>query len=111
MMKEIKAYIRPALVHRVIEALKQGGATNISMIRVKGLGLLEDPQSKEYDADSIERSSEMVKLEIVSRDSDVDQYVQLIQQFAHTGNAGDGLVYITDVERTIKLRTGEEGIL
>ncbi|MBI5463915.1 MAG: P-II family nitrogen regulator [Ignavibacteriales bacterium] len=111
MMKEIKAYIRPALAHRVIEVLKQAGATNISMMRVKGLGLLEDPQNKEYDAESVERSSEMVKLEIVLKDSDVDRYVQLIKEFAHTGNVGDGLVYVTDVERTIKLRTGEEGIL
>jgi len=111
MMKEIKAYIRPALAHRVIEALKQGGATNFSMTHVKGLSLLEDPQTKEYDAESVERSSEMVKLEIVSKDSDVDRYVQLINKSAHTSNAGDGLVCVTDVERTINLRTGEEGIL
>ena len=110
-MKEIKAYIRPALTHRVIEALKQAGVTNMSILRVKGLGLLEDPQNEQYDAEFIEQSSDVMKLEIVSDDAKANQYLQIIKELAHTGNAGDGLIYVTDVQRTVKIRTGEEGTL
>ena len=110
-MKEIKAYIRPALTHRVIEALKQAGVTNISILLVKGLGLLEDPQNEQYDAEFIEQSSDVMKLEIVSDDAKATRYLQIIKELAHTGNAGDGLIYVTDVQRTVKIRTGEEGTL
>ena len=95
----------------MIEALKQAGVTNISILRVKGLGLLEDPQNERYDAEFIEQSSDVVKLEIVSENAESDHYVEIIRQFAHTGNAGDGLIYLTHIERTVKIRTGEEGTL
>lgn len=109
-MKEIKAYIRPALAHRVIEAVKNAGATNISAIHVKGLGLFEDPQSKQYDAEFIEQSSDVLKLEIICIDAEVEQYVGAIKANAHTGQSGDGAIFVSEVERAVKIKTGEEGL-
>ena len=109
-MKEINAYIRPAIAHGVIEALKKEGATNISIAHVKGLGLLEDPASEQYDAEFIEQSSVVLKLEIICAASEAPRYLQVIQQNAHTGKAGDGVVFVTNVEKAIKIRTGEEGV-
>lgn len=109
-MKEIKAYVRPALAHRVIEALRQEGVSNISLVRIKGIGLFEDPQRQEYDLEFIEKSSDMVKLEIICNDAEADRFAHVIMQQAHTGKPGDGLIFITNVQRTIKIKTGEEGI-
>ncbi len=109
-MKEIKAYIRPVLAHKVIEALKREGVTNISIAHVKGLGLLEDPASVQYNTEFIEQSSVVLKLEIICDAPDAAHYVQVIQENAHTGKAGDGAIFVTNVETATEIRTGEEGV-
>ncbi|HLA68343.1 MAG TPA: P-II family nitrogen regulator [Bacteroidota bacterium] len=109
-MKEIKAYVRPSLAHRVIEALKQAGATNLSIAHVKGIGLFEDPQTEEYDLEFIEKSSDVLKLEIICSSSDAERYVEVIGKHAQTGKSGDGAIFVTTVERSLKIKTGEEGI-
>jgi nitrogen regulatory protein P-II 1 len=50
-----------------------------------------------------------LKLEIVVRDEDVDRVVKAILEAARTGEVGDGKVFVTDVERAYRIRTGEEG--
>lgn len=110
-MKEIKAYIRPAVAHRVIEALRESGVSNISVVHVKGIGLFEDPQQEEYDLEFIEKSSNMLKLEIICNDAEADRFAQVIKDQAHTGKPGDGAIFITGVQRAIKIKTGEEGIV
>lgn len=109
-MKEIKAYIRPALAHRVIEALKQAGVNNLSAVHVKGIGLFEDPKTEEYDLEFIEKSSDVVKLEIICSDSDANRYTRILAQEAKTGEPGDGAIFVTNVEHAIKIKTGEGGI-
>ena len=93
-MNEIKAYIRPALGHRVIRALKAAGVTNISAAHVKGIGLFEDPLTEHYDPEIIEKSSDMIKLEIICMENDVDRIIDVLKLNAHTGNSGDGAIYI-----------------
>ncbi|MBI5474940.1 MAG: P-II family nitrogen regulator [Ignavibacteriae bacterium] len=109
-MDEIKAYIRPALGHRVIQALKTAGVTNISAAHVKGIGLFEDPRTEEYDAEVIEKSSDMLKLEIICMQTDVERFVDAIKQHAHTGNSGDGAIFVSPVGQAIRIKTGEEGL-
>ncbi len=110
-MNEIKAYIRPALGHRVIEALKSSGVTNLSVLHVKGIGLFEDPLTEEYDAEVIEKSSDMLKLEIICMETDVERFVDAIKQNAHTGKSGDGAIFVSPVARAIRIKTGEEGLV
>ena len=110
-MNEIKAYVRPALGHRVIRALKAAGVTNLSAVHVKGIGLFEDPLTEEYDAEVIEKSSDMLKLEIICMQTDVDRFVDAIKQYAHTGKAGDGAIFVSSVGRAIRIKTGEEGLV
>lgn len=109
-MNEIKAYIRPALGHKVIEALKSSGATNLSVLHVKGIGLFQDPLTEEYDAEFVERNSDMLKLEIICMQTDVERFVDVIKQNAHTGKSGDGAIFVSAVARAIKIKTGEEGL-
>ena len=110
-MNEIKAYIRPALGHKVIGALKAAGVTNLSVIHAKGIGVFEDPQTEEYDAEIIEKSSDLLKVEIICRSADVERYVDAIKQNAHTGKPGDGAIFVSAVERAVKIKTGEEGLV
>ncbi len=110
-MNEIKAYIRPALGHRVIEALKAAGVTNLSAVHVKGIGLFEDPLTEEYDAEIIEKSSDMLKLEIICMQTDVEQFIDAIKQNAHTGKPGDGAIFVSPIGRAIRIKTGEEGLV
>lgn len=109
-MNEIKAYIRPALGHKVISAMKAAGVTNLSVFHAKGIGVFEDPRTEEYDPEMIEKSSDMLKIEIICRKEDVDRFVDLIKQHAHTGNAGDGAIFISPVSRAIRIKTGEDGL-
>ena len=109
-MNEIKAYIRPALGYQVIRALKAAGMRNLSLLHVKGIGTLEDPLTEEYDAEVIEKSSDMLKIEIICTSHDVETFVGIIKQFAQTGKPGDGAIFISTIGRAVKIRTGEEGL-
>lgn len=109
-MKEIKAYIRPEISHRVIEQLKIDGATNISIVKVKGLGLFEDPTTEKYDMEFIEKSSDMFKLELICRDDEEEKFIEAIKQKAYTGKPGDGAIFVADIQKGIKISKGKEGI-
>lgn len=110
-MNEIKAYIRPALGHKVIAALKASGVTNLSVVHVKGIGLFEDPLTEAFDAEVIEKSSDMLKLEIICIQTDVGKFVDVIKQHARTGKSGDGAIFVSSVACAIRIKTGEEGLV
>jgi len=109
-MKEIKAYIRPEISHRVIEQLKINGATNISIAKVKGLGLFEDPTSEKYDIEFIEKSSDILKLELVCLDEEEEKFTVVIKREAYTGKPGDGAIFVTNIQKAIKISKDKEGI-
>ncbi len=99
-MKEIKAIIQPFMLERVINALHQiKGLPAVTISAVHGL--------------SVERGAfdevAKTKLEIMVPDEQVEQLVEVIQKAAHTGNPGDGRIFVLPVEMTVKIRTGERG--
>lgn len=102
-MKEIKAYIRPEISHRVIEQLKNNGATNISVVKVKGLGLFEDPSSEKYDMEFIEKSSDIYKLELICLDEEEEKFTEVIRSEAYTGKPGDGAIFVANIQKAIKI--------
>lgn len=110
-MKEIKATIQPFMLSKVINALKEleglPGVTVDSEVKGFGKSRAEDAQHKVVE-DFVEYSKK-VKLEIVVADYLVEAVVQTIQTHAHTGNPGDGRIFISTVDDVIKIRTGERG--
>ncbi len=104
-MKEIKAYIRPERIDAVVHALEDAGFSNMTIIDVAALGELCDPERVKYSIEFVERHSRIVKLEIVVADVDVDRVVRLIMEHAHTGWAGDGMVYVTPVDAAYRIRS------
>lgn len=109
-MKEVKAFIRCKKAEAVIAALEDEGISDITLIDVMGLGqhLMDTTQAK-YSIKCVEKYSEVAKIEIVCRDDEVHMIVETIRTTAHTGLKGDGMIYISPVEITVKIRTGAVG--
>ncbi|MDW6001609.1 nitrogen regulatory protein P-II [Vibrio mangrovi] len=107
-MKKIEAIIKPFKLDDVREALADVGITGMTVSEVKGFGRqkghTELYRGAEYMVDFLPK----VKLEIVVSSDVVDQCVDAIIETAQTGKIGDGKIFITEVERVIRIRTGEE---
>ncbi|EKF9625440.1 nitrogen regulatory protein P-II [Vibrio cholerae] len=107
-MKKIEAIIKPFKLDDVREALAEVGITGMTVSEVKGFGRqkghTELYRGAEYMVDFLPK----VKLEIVVTDDVTDRCVDTIIETAQTGKIGDGKIFITNVERVVRIRTGEE---
>lgn len=109
-MKEIKAIIRPfKLDEVVIELRKISGLPGITISEIKGFGKSRINAIDETNTNGLNEFVAMVKLELVIDNHLVDEVIEKIQRIAHTGNKGDGKIFIVDVDDTIKIRTAERG--
>ncbi|HPX73390.1 MAG TPA: P-II family nitrogen regulator [Methanoregulaceae archaeon] len=107
-MKMIKAVIRPERLEFVKKALENNGIYGMTVIAVEGRGD-QKGISLQYRGGAINVDMiPKVQLEIVVKDCEVDLVLQAICQSARTGKMGDGRIFVIPVERSIKVRTGEE---
>ena len=108
-MKKIEAIIKPFKMEDVKEALAEVGIEGMTVSEVKGFGRqkghTEIYRGSEYTVDFLPK----VKIELVVSDAMVSKAVQAITTAAKTGKIGDGKVWITEVSRVVRIRTGEEG--
>ncbi|MEY3616373.1 MAG: nitrogen regulatory protein [Actinomycetota bacterium] len=108
-MKLITAIIKPFKLDVVKDALKAVNITGITVSEVRGFGRqgghVETYRGAEYKVDFIPK----VRLEMVVDDPAADAVVDVIVKSAGSGNIGDGKVWVTDVSRVVRIRTGEEG--
>lgn len=105
-MKEIKAIIRPHLLDAVLEALRtHPKLPGVTVSTVRGFGRTVGRANG--DAPVQYGTTAMAKLECVVNDDEVDTVVDLIQEAAHTGNPGDGKIFVYDVPFALKIRTGQ----
>ena len=107
-MKLIKAFVRSGRAIQVVQALEQLGAPGISVSRVHGVGYGYDPRMFTSGSNEINASPEVAKLEIVCHDDEADSLIDAIATAGRTGSAGDGIVFVTSVERAVRIRTGED---
>ncbi|WP_448246029.1 P-II family nitrogen regulator [Thalassotalea agariperforans] len=107
-MKKIDAIIKPFKMDDVREALSAIGITGMTMSEVKGFGRqkghTELYRGAEYQVDFLPK----IKIEIVVADEDVERCLNAIAESANTKKIGDGKIFVTNVERVIRIRTGEE---
>jgi len=84
---------------------------DITVVKVDALGNLVDPDEARYHLlrKYLEKYSTVSKIEIVCRDDEVDRFVEVIRDFARTGERGDGRVFVGEIVRTVQIRTGKEG--
>lgn len=108
-MKKIEAIIRPEKLEAVVDKLNELGYAGLNYTEVQGhgrqKGLKEIFRGREYDIKFIPK----VKIEIVSKDEQVEKIVEAIVTTANTGQIGDGKIFISDVADVIRVRTRERG--
>lgn len=107
-MKKIEAIIKPFKLDDVREALAEVGISGMTVSEVKGFGRqkghTELYRGAEYMVDFLPK----VKIDIVVSDDIVDTCVDTIVRVAQTGKIGDGKIFISDISRVIRIRTGEQ---
>ncbi|MFS8810791.1 P-II family nitrogen regulator [Synechococcus sp. R65.1] len=106
-MKKIEAIIRPFKLDEVKVALVNAGIVGMTVTEVRGFGRqkgqTERYRGSEYTVEFLQK----LKVEIVVEDDLVDTVVEKLIAAARTGEIGDGKIFISPVEKTIRIRTGE----
>ena len=106
-MKKIEAIVKPFKLDEVREALSEVGVTGLTVTEVKGFGRQKGHTELYRGAEYVVDFLPKVKIEVVVKDGDVDRCVDAIVNAARTGKIGDGKIFITSVERVVRIRTGE----
>lgn len=108
-MKKIEAIIKPFKLDEVKDALNDIGIVGMTISEVRGFGRQKGHKElfrgSEYVIDLLPK----VKIEVVVNDDMADKVVETIMKTARTGNIGDGKIFVSNLESTYRIRTGEEG--
>jgi nitrogen regulatory protein P-II 1 len=108
-MKLVTAVVKPHRIEEVKEALREIGVSGLTTTDVEGLGRqrghTEVYRGAEYQVDFVPK----VRVDVVVDDDGVDEVVDAIAGAARTGKIGDGKLWVTDVDRVMRIRTGEMG--
>ena len=108
-MKKVEAIIKPFKLDEVKEQLNEIGVKGITVTEVKGFGRqkghIELYRGAEYIVDFLPK----IKMEIVMSDGLLNAAISTIVKAAHTGRIGDGKIFVTNIEDTVRIRTGERG--
>ena len=107
-MKQITAILKPFKLEEVREALAECGVTGLTVTEVKGFGRQKGHTELYRGAEYVVDFLPKVKVEIVVKTDDVERCVDAIVLAARTGKIGDGKIFVTSVERVVRIRTGEE---
>ena len=108
-MKLITAIIKPFKVEEVRTALDEIGISGMTMTEVKGFGRQKGHTELYRGAEYIVDFLPKVKIEIVVDDELVDSALECIEESAKTGRIGDGKIFVSSIEKAIRIRTGEKG--
>ena len=107
-MKLVTAFVKPHKLDEVKDALQGLGVQGLTVSEVKGYGRqrghTEVYRGAEYTVEFVPK----VQLDVLVADGQVDDVIDAIVQHARTGQVGDGKVYVTGVDRIVRIRTGEE---
>jgi len=108
-MKKIEAIIKPFKLDDVREALSEIGISGMTAIEVKGFGRQKGHTELYRGAEYVIDFLPKVMIQIVVRDEQVDICIETISKAARTGKIGDGKIFVSDVDKVVRIRTGEEG--
>lgn len=108
-MKKIEAIIKPFKLDEVKDQLNEKGAFGITVSEVKGFGRqkghTELYRGAEYTVDFLPKT----KLEIIIRDDQLEEIIDVVTKAAQTGRIGDGKIFVSDLVDVIRIRTEERG--
>jgi len=109
MLHLVTAIIKPHRLEEVKEALRAAGVQGMTATEVRGFGRqgghTETYRGAEYKIDFLPK----VRLEVLTGSEDAERVAKIIADAARTGQIGDGKIWITPVDRAVRIRTGEMG--
>ena len=111
-MQEIKAYIRRSQVNQVVDKLGKAGAPGITIAEIHPVGYGYEPKYFTPPFGQMFKPFgpfEIVRLEVVCADADVEQFIQVVLEAGCTGIKGDGMIFVSEVSRAIRIRDGSSG--
>ena len=108
-VKKLEAIIKPFKLDEVKEALQDLGVQGLSVIEVKGFGRQKGHTELYRGAEYVVDFLPKVKIEVVLDDDQVDGAIEAIVQAAKTDKIGDGKIFVSSIEQSIRIRTGETG--
>ncbi len=108
-MKKIEAIIKPFKLDELKDKLNEIGIKGMTVTEVKGFGRQKGHTELYRGAEYVVDFLPKIKLEIVVPDKLTDTVVETIAKTAHTGRIGDGKIFVSSLEDTVRIRTGERG--
>jgi nitrogen regulatory protein P-II 1 len=108
-VKLVTAVVKPFKLDEVKVALKSAGVTGMTVGQVRGFGRqgghIEIYRGREYEFDFVDK----IRIEVACTDEQVDGVLDAIVTAARTDTVGDGKVWVTDIEKVVRVRTNERG--
>lgn len=106
-MKKVEAIIKPYRLDEVKDALADIGITGMTVSEVKGYGRQKGHSELYRGAEYVVDFLPKVKMELIVDAAQVDQVISSITEAARTGKIGDGKIFVSDVDKIVRIRTGE----
>lgn len=107
-MKKVEATVRPERLEVVVNALTEAGFLGITYYEAKGRGRQKGEKKMWRGQEYRVIFGRIIQMILLVDDEDVDQVIDIIMS-ASTGEAGDGIIYVTNVEKLVKIRNIEKG--
>lgn len=106
-MKKIEAIIKPFKLEDVKDALGAVEITGMTVSEVRGYGRQQGHSELYRGAEYVVDFLPKIKIEVVVKDDMVDKIIEIISTNAKTGKIGDGKIFVSDIEKSLRIRTGE----
>ncbi len=107
-MKKIEAVIKPFKLEDVKDALTEAGITGMTVSHVKGYGRQQGHSELYRGAEYVVDFLPKIKLDLIVSEENVDSTIEIITEAAKTGKIGDGKIFVSNIEKIVRIRTGEE---
>ena len=107
-MKKVEAIIKPFKLEDVKDGLTEIGVTGITVTEVKGYGRQKGHSELYRGAEYVVDFMPKVKVEVVVAEDDLEETIKVITEAAKTGKIGDGKIFVSTIDKAIRIRTGEE---
>ena len=108
-MKKIEAIIKPFKLSAVKNALHEINLSGMTVIEVKGFGRQRGQDGLDSSQDYDDEFHAKIKIELIVKDSMVEQAIESIIKAAFSGKIGDGKIFVSNIEQVMRIRTGEKG--
>lgn len=106
-MKKIEAIIKPFKLEDVKDALTEKGINGMTVSEVKGYGRQQGHSELYRGAEYVVDFLPKIKIELVVAADQVDEIISAIEEAAKTGKIGDGKIFVSDIDKIVRIRTGE----